>query len=112
MGIVDGSYNKVLQHLDVVTRDNFGIDLHRYNLFGPVHHNRDHATASTCLDPGLRHLLLQTLLHLLSLFHHLPNVHCIHLMCLAQQHQGRTTVRLSQCPESHYQKIHPASLAQ
>src|SRR5207244_3615390 len=43
----------------------------------------DHAAAGVALDAQLGHLLLQTLLHLLRLFHHLLNVHrCKRCRCL------------------------------
>src|SRR5438067_8812453 len=73
--VVDGGDDQILQHLDVVSGDHLGIDLERLNLFGAVHHDGDHAAAGIALDLELRHLLLQTLLHLLRLLHHLLNVH-------------------------------------
>src|SRR5438445_13343263 len=75
MRVVDGGDDQILQHLDVVFRDHFGIDRERLNLFGPVDHHGDHAAAGVTLDLELRHLLLQALLHLLRLLHHLLNVH-------------------------------------
>ena len=40
-----------------------------------VDDDRDHAAAGVAFDPELGHLLLQALLHLLRLLHHLLNIH-------------------------------------
>src|SRR5262249_6909842 len=73
--IVDGGDDQILKHLDVVFRHHFRIDLERLNLLGPVDDDGDHAAAGVALDLELGHLLLQALLHLLRLLHHLLNVH-------------------------------------
>ena len=73
--IVDGRQNQVLQHLHVVFRHGFGIDLQRLDLLGAIHHHGHHAAARGRLDAQFGHLLLQALLHLLRLLHHLLNVH-------------------------------------
>src|SRR6185436_5080137 len=43
--VVDGRNDQILQHLDIVFRDNFGIDLDRLKLLGTVDNDRDHAAA-------------------------------------------------------------------
>src|SRR5262249_5075169 len=49
--------------------------LHRLHLLGAVDDHSDHAAAGVAFHAQLGHLLLQTLLHLLRLFHHLLDVH-------------------------------------
>src|ERR1700682_1440879 len=73
--VVHGGDDEILQHFHIVFRDDFGVDLQRLNLFGAVHDHSDHTTTGIALDLELRHLLLQALLHLLRLLHHLLNVH-------------------------------------
>src|SRR5262252_2597021 len=73
--VVDGREDQILEHLDVVFRDHFGVDFDRLQLLGAVHHDRHHAAAGRGLDAHLGHLLLQALLHLLRLFHHVLKIH-------------------------------------
>src|SRR5262245_12733270 len=75
MCVVDGRNDEILQHLDVVLRDDFRVDLESLNLLETVDHDGHHAAPRRGLDCQLRHLLLQPLLHLLRLFHHLLDVH-------------------------------------
>ena len=64
--------NHVLQHLDVA--GHLGLDLHREQVLLPVHGHRHHAAAGRGFHLDLRDLLLQLLLHLLRLAHHLLHV--------------------------------------
>src|SRR4051812_41755095 len=73
--VVDRRENQVLQHLDIVFRYRFGIDLQREHLLGAVHGHGDHAAAGVALDLHLGHLLLHALLHLLRLLHELLRIH-------------------------------------
>src|SRR5204863_2867500 len=52
-----------------------GIDRHRLDLLGAVDDDGHHAAAGVAFDAQLGHLLLQALLHLLRLLHHLLDVH-------------------------------------
>ena len=72
--VVDRRDDQILQHLDVVFRDDLGIDLERLQLLGAVDDDGDHAAAGGAFDAQLGHLLLQALLHLLRLLHHLLNL--------------------------------------
>src|SRR6185295_17702576 len=75
VGVVEGGDDEILQHLDVVFRDHLGIDLQLLHLLRAVDDDSDHAAAGVALDAQIGHLLLQALLHLLRLLHHLLNVH-------------------------------------
>src|SRR5205807_1985588 len=66
---------QILQHLDVFFDNDLGIDLDRLHLLGAVDDHRHHAAAGVAFDFELGHLLLQAVLHLLRLLHHLLNVH-------------------------------------
>ena len=73
--VVDRRDDQVLQHLHVVFRDDFGIDLDRLQLLVAADDDGHHAAAGGRLDAQLGHLLLQALLHLLRLLHHGLDVH-------------------------------------
>src|SRR5439155_11495194 len=60
---------------DVLFRDDLGVDGDRLDLLGAVDADGDHAAAGVALDAEAGHLLLQALLHLLRLLHHLLDVH-------------------------------------
>src|SRR5205807_6775270 len=75
MRVVQGCDDQILQHLDIFSGDDLGIDLQRLHLLGAVDDNGDHAAAGVALDAQIGHLLLQALLHLLRLLHHLLDVH-------------------------------------
>src|SRR3954453_6527040 len=75
MRVVDGGDDEILQHADVVLRDNLGIDGDRLHLLAAVDDHRHHAAAGVALDAEAGHLLLQAILHLLRLLHHLLDVH-------------------------------------
>src|SRR5688572_24553483 len=67
--------NEILEHLDVVFRHDLGIERDLLHLLVAVHDDGDHAAAGGGFDLRLAHLLLQALLHLLGLLHHLIDVH-------------------------------------
>src|SRR5687767_12834424 len=73
--VVDGGDEQVLQHLDIVFGHDFRVDLYRLQLLGAVDDDCHHAAAGRRFDTQVGHLLLQTLLHLLRLLHHVRNVH-------------------------------------
>src|SRR3954454_10964173 len=75
MGVVQGGDDEILQHHDVLFRDDLGIDRDRLHLLRAVHADGDHAAARVAFDAGGRHVLLQALLHLLRLLHHVLDVH-------------------------------------
>src|SRR5512142_1864180 len=58
MGVVDRREDQVLQHLDVVFRDDLGIDLQRLDLLRAVDDDGDHAAAGVALDAQFGHLLV------------------------------------------------------
>ncbi len=72
---VDCGDNQILQHVFVAAVENFRFDLYRKQLFLPVHFDGDHAAPCRCINDGGFHLFLQLLLHLLSLLHHLLQIH-------------------------------------
>ena len=71
-GLAAGGDDHVLQHLDVA--GHFGVDLDGEHVLLPVHLHRDHAAAGGGFDADLGDLLLELLLHLLRLAHHLLHV--------------------------------------
>src|SRR5215469_6212794 len=71
-GLAGGGHDHVLQHLDIT--GNLGIDLHCQQVLLSIHLHRDHAAAGGGLHFDERDVLLQLLLHLLSLPHHLLHV--------------------------------------
>ena len=87
--VVDGRDDQVLQHLDVVLRDDLGIDLERLQLLRAVDDDGDHAAAGGGLDAQLGHLLLQALLHLLRLLHHLLNLLRVHISSTSRISAGK-----------------------
>jgi hypothetical protein len=74
-GLVAGGYDHVLQHLDIARH--FGVDLDFEQVLLAVHLHGDHAAAGGGFDPDLGDLLLELLLHLLCLAHHL--LHLLHV---------------------------------
>src|ERR1700682_5767746 len=97
MRIVDRGHDQILQHLDVLFRDDFRIDLQRLHLLGAIDDNGDHAAAGVAFDLELGHLLLQAGLHLLRLLPHLLNVYRLSLSirtmpgCLVPIHISSTS---------------------
>src|SRR5688572_20461447 len=75
MRVVDRGNDQVLQHADVVFRHHFGVERDLLQMLVAVHGHRHHAAAGGGLHRQLGHLLLQALLHLLRLLHHVLNVH-------------------------------------
>src|SRR3954469_6199538 len=75
MRVIDRGDDHILQHLDLFLRDHFRIDLEGLNLLRAIDGDGDHAAAGVALDAQFGHLLLQALLHLLRLLHHLLDVH-------------------------------------
>src|SRR5262249_54061091 len=73
--VVERGDDQVLQHRDVVFRHHLGVDPDRLHLLRAVDDDRHHAAAGVPLDAEVGHLLLQALLHLLRLLHHLLDVH-------------------------------------
>src|SRR4029453_10492564 len=69
-----GDYH-VLQDLDVVLVDDFGIDRQRLHLLQPVDDDGDRAAAGCAFGARLGRLLLHLVLHLGGLLHHLLDVH-------------------------------------
>src|SRR4029079_4101725 len=67
--------DQILEHADLLFRDDLRIDLHGLHLLGAVDDDGDHAAAGVAFDAQLGHLLLQVLLHLLRLLHHVLDVH-------------------------------------
>ena len=72
VGFAGGGHDEILQHLDVA--GHFGVDLHREQVLLAVHLHAHHAAAGRGFHFDLRDLLLQLLLHLLRLPHHLLHV--------------------------------------
>ncbi len=76
--------------------DAFGIDLHALHLLLAVHDDGHHAAAGGRLDAQIVHLLLQALLHLLRLFHHLLDVHRrLHLLDVSDLSRKHVEHRLN-----------------
>jgi hypothetical protein len=75
VGVVQRGDDQILEHPDILFRDDLRIDLHGLNLLGAVDDDGDHAAAGVAFHAQLGHLLLQVLLHLLRLFHHVLDVH-------------------------------------
>src|ERR1700737_3630914 len=89
LGVIDRCNDQILKHLDVVFRNDFGIDRERLHLLGAVDDDRDHSAARIALDLQLGHLFLQAILHLLGLLHHLLNVH--HISSTSRISAGNTS---------------------
>ena len=73
-GLVDGSHDHVLEHLDVLGIERLGVDLERGDLHLAVDGDLDHAAAGRGVDRGLGEVVLhgrELLLHLARLLHHL-----------------------------------------
>src|SRR5262249_17784786 len=93
VGVVHSGNDQILQHLDIVLRDHFRIDLDSEKLLGAVERGGHHAAAGGCLHAERGHLLLQPLLHLLRLLHHLLNLLGIHISSPSRISAGKTSSR-------------------
>ena len=91
MRVVERRDYQILQHDDVVFRDDLGIDLQRLDLLGAVDDDGHHAAAGIPLDPQFGHLLLQALLHLLRLLHHLLHLLDVHISSTSRISAGKTS---------------------
>src|SRR5438105_9957583 len=100
MRVVDGGDDEVLEHLDLVFRHDLGVDLQRLNLLCAVDDDGDHPASGAGLDAKRLHLLLQTLLHLLRLLHHLLNVHISSTSRISAGNTSRTALTPSSASAS------------
>src|SRR5439155_20811011 len=83
--------DQILQPTDVVFRHDLRVDFDRLHQLGAVDDDGDHPAAGVALDAQLGHLLLQALLHLLRLLHHLLHLLDVHISSTSRISAGKTS---------------------